>query len=53
MILDRLVCLLTGHQWQPVRRTGSQVVVCLRCGRLTYRDRPPGEDLRDDADGKD
>ena len=42
MFLDRAACLLGRHQWQPIRRQGSRMVVCLRCGRISERRQVPG-----------
>ena len=36
-MFERAACLLGRHQWHPIRRQGSRMVVCLRCGRVTER----------------
>ena len=46
-MLGRLVCAVRGHTWQRVRRPGSRVVVCLRCGLITERDGAPETSSRE------
>lgn len=36
-MFGRAACLVGRHQWQPIRRQGSRLAVCLRCGRITER----------------
>ena len=36
-MFERAACLFGRHQWRPVRRQGSRMVFCLRCGRIAER----------------